>query len=143
MPATEVKHEGTVVGRLPDGSLEVQVIRHSACTACRARQLCFPSEQTKIKLQAKCSDPDLQIGESVWVQGCAADRRAAAVWFYLIPLALVITTLTAALTLGISEPLSALAALVILLPYLLLLRFVDQKKAKQIRFRAQRKHNLE
>lgn len=134
-----MKHEGEIVGYLPDGSLNIRILRHSACDSCRAHAFCFPEKEETLLVNALPDDHDLAVGDTVWVTGCATEHRTAAVWFYVIPLILIVGILAIALHQGISEPVSILMALAVLPPYLLVLRLVDKRKTGRIVFRARRK----
>ncbi|MBP5318924.1 MAG: SoxR reducing system RseC family protein [Paludibacteraceae bacterium] len=143
MSATEIKHQGEIIGRRSDGTLDIRVVRHEACQACKARQLCIPDEQNTVIINAMPDGDDYQTGQTVWVSGRSSDRRTAVWGFYLLPLILVVGVLAAALALGAGEALSALMALGVLGPYLIGLRYMDKKLAKNIRFRCSREPSSE
>ncbi|WP_418831364.1 SoxR reducing system RseC family protein [Phocaeicola sp.] len=118
-----IKHTG-VVEQVDGMRLKVRIRQTSACAACSAKAHCNASE-TKEKLIDVRNERGIpcHAGQEVVICGAASMGMKAVGWAFALPFAVVVASLFAAIKLtGGNEPLSAVVALAMLVPYYLALR---------------------
>ena len=127
-----VKHCGEVV-RIDGHSVFVQMTVNSACSACHAKGVCGASEQTdKIVEVETAAATDFQVGDSVEVALMQRDMGSTSVVLaYVVPFLVLAAVLVGAILMGASEGMAALAALVgVALWYVVLYMLRDKIKNK-------------
>ncbi len=120
----EIAHKGRIKSVSP-GSVTVEIVSSSACSACQAKGAC-PAGGTALKdIEVKTSSSAAYaVGQEVEVLLGSADAHKAVWTAYVIPLVLLVSFILLPLSLGLSEGLSALcgagaAALYYMVLYLL------------------------
>lgn len=94
-----VKHSG-VVEKIDGSICYVRILQHSACSGCAAHKLCNSSESKEKIVEASCRGLELQVGDSVNVEGTVVQGLRAVYICYLIPLVLMVMLLFAGVRLG-------------------------------------------
>jgi len=133
----QVEHEGTVVSVL-EGAVVVRIIASSACNGCAAKSYCAPSENKDRDIRVEGFSGDFVSGERVKVYMQQSMGFKALCIGYLIPFVVVLATLVIALKTTGNELVSGLSALMILLPYYLIIRLLSQKISKSFGFTVQK-----
>lgn len=107
----EVKHTGKVVSMNPSQTT-VQIVSHSACSACHAAGLCGMSEYAEKAIQVP-TDPFASYGVGDEVQVVLkASMGMKAVWLaYVLPLFVLMAVILGLIVLGVGEVVSGLAGL--------------------------------
>ena len=130
MAKERIEHEGKVVSVDKD-YIAVEILNKSACAACHAKGVCGASDQA-VKVVEVAQDittltQDFQVGETVNVV-MAPSMGAQAVWFaYVIPLMVLLASVTVFWLCGASELLMGLASLgIVALYYLGVFLFRDK-----------------
>lgn len=80
-----VKHSG-VVERIDGSVCFVRILQHSACSGCAAHKLCNSSESKEKIVEASFHGMELQVGDTVNVEGTVVQGLRAVYLCYLIPL---------------------------------------------------------
>lgn len=129
-----ISHEG-IVTKITDEELEIRILAQSACAACHAKSACGMGEQQeKILTVPRPKDKDLALMQKVNVKMAIGQGNKAAVLAYLIPIILLLAVLFVCLGLGINEGLSALIAIVALIPYYIVLYLRRDKLKKKFEY---------
>ena len=112
---------GVVTAISPD-IVTVQIQQQSACSGCHARDLCVSSECREHLLQLKTYGQHFSIGEQVLVVARRSVGRLAVLLAFVLPLLLLVLTLSIAQTfLALSEAAAVLVAIGLLSLYYLVL----------------------
>ena len=112
---------GVVTAISPD-IVTVQIQQQSACSGCHARDLCVSSERREHQLQLKTYGQHFSIGEQVLVVARRSVGRLAVLLAFVLPLLLLVLTLSIAQTfLALSEAVAVLVAIGLLSLYYLVL----------------------
>ena len=129
-----ISHEG-IVTKITDEELEIRILAQSACAACHAKSACGMGEQQeKILTVPRPKDKDFALMQKVNVKMAIGQGNKAAVLAYLIPILLLLAALFVCLGLGINEGLSALIAIVALIPYYIVLYLKRDKLKKKFEY---------
>lgn len=129
-----VKYRG-VVQRVGGSSLSVKIMKASSCASCSIKDHCSTvgTEERIIEVDnvaADCYKP----GDEVWLVGSTSMGRKAVWYGIVIPFLVFMVALFAFSLLGLSEPLMALGAFAMLVPYYLLLHANDGRLREQLSF---------
>ena len=120
--AEVIKHDG-VVDSIEGDCIHVRIVQASACAACGAKSLCSAAESKEKIVDVYGADTNAyQVGQQVRVEGAATMGMKAVRIAFLFPLILLVATI--ALVMGLTdsnEALAALAALIALTLYFLVL----------------------
>ena len=126
-----ISHEG-IVTKITDDELEIKILAQSACAAGHAKSACGMGEQAeKILTVPRPKGQDFALNQKVNVKMAIGQGNKAAVLAYLIPILLLLAVLFVCLGLGLNEGLSALIAIVALIPYYIILYLKREKLKKQ------------
>ena len=130
-----ISHEG-VITKITDDELEIKILAQSACAACHAKSACSMGEQAeKILTVPRPKDQEFSLLQKVSVTMAIGQGNKAAVLAYLIPIILLLAVLFTCLGLGLSEGLSALISIVVLIPYYAILYFRRDKLKRRFEYR--------
>ena len=126
--ADVIKHDG-VVDSIEGNCIHVRFVQASACAACGAKSLCSAAESKEKIVDVYGADTAAyQVGQRVMVEGAASMGMKAVRLAFLFPLLLLVAAVALVMWLADgNEALAALAALLVLTVYFLLL-FVNKKK---------------
>ena len=126
--ADVIKHEGRV-DSIDGDCIHVRIVQASACAACGAKSLCSAAESKEKIVDVYGADTTAyQVGQRVMVEGAASMGMKAVRLAFLFPLLLLVAAVALVMWLADgNEALAALAALLVLTVYFLLL-FVNKKK---------------
>lgn len=129
--ADKIKHTGIVENT--DGPwLKVRIVQTSACAACSVKSHCSVAESRE-KLIDVYNGRMLgcRAGQQVVIAGAASLGMKAVFWAFVCPFAVVLAALFASMSVsGGDEPLSALVALGMLIPYYMML-YLCRKRLKR------------
>ena len=127
-----IRHEG-IVEHIEAGSCRVRILQASACSSCSARQLCRSSEAKEKIIEVRGHFPSLQVGDAVTLSGSVRQGLWASVLAYIVPLILVVATLFIS-SRYYGERMGALAALLVLAMYYVVLYLLREKLGKHFSF---------
>jgi len=109
---SRIQHKGTVIS-VTEQQVLVEIINRTACAGCRAKTLCSLSEQKEKQIAiASLPGQSWSIGEEVIVSLKTSLGFRAVLLMYLLPLLVLLTVLFTLSSLGVSELITGLAALV-------------------------------
>ena len=133
----QVKHEGTVAS-ICDDVMIVRIATSSACSGCAAKSHCMPSENKDKDIRVEGFSGDFVLGEKVKVVMTQSLGFRALCLGYMIPFAVVLVTLLVAYQVTGNELASGLAALLVLVPYYLILKLLNRKITQTFGFTVQK-----
>jgi sigma-E factor negative regulatory protein RseC len=133
--ADVIKHDG-VVDSIEGNCIHVRIVQASACAACGAKSLCSAAESKEKIVDVYGVDiTAYQVGQRVMVEGAAAMGMKAVRLAFLFPLVLLVAAVAMVMWLADgNEALAALAALLVLTIYFLLLFANKKKLAREFTF---------
>ena len=133
--ADVIKHDG-VVDSIEENCIHVRIVQASACAACGAKSLCSAAESKEKIVDVYGADiTAYQVGQRVMVEGAAAMGMKAVRLAFLFPLVLLVAAVALVMWLADgNEALAALAALLVLTIYFLLLFANKKKLAREFTF---------
>ena len=133
--ADVIKHDG-VVDSIEGNCIHVRIVQASACAACGAKSLCSAAESKEKIVDVYGADiTAYQVGQRVMVEGAAAMGMKAVRLAFLFPLVLLVAAVAMVMWLADgNEALAALAALLVLTIYFLLLFANKKKLAREFTF---------
>jgi len=132
-PVTCISQSG-IVDRVTDQSIFVQTISVSACASCHAKGACQSSDMSPKMIEIDRSKaPSVRPGEQVKVVMQESLGLSAVFIGYIVPLLLLLITL-GILSLIATEAVAGLTAIVLLVPYYLILYFFRHRLKKKFSF---------
>ena len=132
-----VEHEGTVAS-VCGNTMIVRIVASSACGGCAAKSHCIPSENKDMDIRVEGFSGDFVSGEHVKVVMRQSLGFRALNIGYIVPFALVLITLLVMYRVSGNELASGLSALLILIPYYLILKLLNRKIVKTFGFTVQK-----
>ena len=122
----EIRHDGIIESIGNDGHICVRITQMAACAGCKVAAHCNASEQHAFPFR---------VGDNVVVATSQAAAGRALLLGFGLPLVLLLLVLAAMLLAGNNEGISAITALVVLLPYYLILWLLRNRIAGSISFK--------
>lgn len=129
-----IEHTG-VVERIDGSKITVVVEQQSACAACHAKGLCSEQGSRKV-IEADSDNPELfSIGDTARV-ALRSNRMAlqSVVWGYVLPFVVLIVALVVAKMLGATDGIAALATLLSVALYYVVLYALRHYFERNIKF---------
>ena len=129
-----IEHTG-VVERIDGSKITVVVEQQSACAACHAKGLCSEQGSRKV-IEADSDNPELfSIGDTARV-ALRSNRMAlqSVVWGYVLPFVVLIVALVVAKVLGATDGIAALATLLSVALYYVVLYTLRHYFERNIKF---------
>jgi len=133
----QIEHEG-IIASINGNTMIVRIVSSSACNSCAAKGYCVPSENQEKDIYVQGFSGDFVSGEQVRVMMQPSMGFKALCIGYMIPFVLVLATLLIVYNSSGNELASGLSSLLILVPYYLILRLLNQKISKTFGFTVQK-----
>jgi len=135
MPNENVQHPGRVV-KIEEKSVTVEIIAVSACATCHAKGMCSMSEMKEKLIQVKLPENrTITVGDQVILEMSQANAFKALWWAYLLPFVILMTSLVVFTNVLSSQGVAGLLSLGMLVPYYLILKFMQPYLNKSITFK--------
>ncbi len=128
-----ISHEGKVIS-VNGSHVDVLIMQTSACATCAAANMCRAAQQKQATVSATCEGTVPSVGDSVVVEASVGQGMWAMVLAYVVPLVLLIVTLSIGVTVVGNEVMSALVALAVVALYYVALHFVSPRLDRRIAF---------
>ncbi|MEA3444544.1 MAG: SoxR reducing system RseC family protein [Bacteroidota bacterium] len=132
-----IEHKGRVES-IRNGIVKVNILVQSACASCQVKGACSVSDMENKSIDIRTSKTNYKTGEMVNVQMQQSQGFKALFLGYVLPFILVMLVLGIGTSAGISEGISGLSSLIILLPYYLALYFLKDKLQQTFSFSIQK-----
>ena len=129
-----IKHRG-IVEKIDGSHIVVRIVQTSACSACSAKGLCNASESKEKQIDVYEVNPAYRIGEEVILCGTTSMGMKAVLLAFGIPVFLLLATLFVTMRVTDGDALlSAIVALVAVVPYYVVLYLMKDKMNKTFSF---------
>ena len=129
-----IKHRG-IVEKIDGSHIVVRIVQTSACSACSAKGLCNASESKEKQIDVYEVNPAYRIGEEVILCGTTSMGMKAVLLAFGIPVFLLLVTLFVTMRVTDGDALlSAIVALVAVVPYYAVLYLMKDKMNKTFSF---------
>ena len=132
-----VEHEGTVAS-ICGNSMTVRIVVSTACNGCAAAGYCTPSENKSRDIHIDTFTGDFVSGERVKVVIRQSLGMRALCIGYIVPFAVMLVTLLAVYHSTGDELTSGLSALLVLIPYYLIVKLFNRKISKDFGYTIQK-----
>ncbi|MDR2388404.1 MAG: SoxR reducing system RseC family protein [Tannerellaceae bacterium] len=123
-----------VIQRIEGHTIYVSSARQPACSGCRAKSVCITAHGKEQIIEVTDSSGTFHTNEPVLLEGKDSMEHQAVLLAFLIPLALVAATVFIGTSLQWDEGFSALAGLLLLFPYYIILYFFRDAWKKKFVF---------
>lgn len=128
-----MEHRGVVV-EVNGKSVKVRIEQLSACAACHVKSLCMASDKSEKIVDAAVVAGNFSVGEEVVVVGHKQLGVVAVVLAYIVPFLLIVATLFFSSLFVDEEWIVGSLSLLVLAPYLVALRLMNNKIKAKFRF---------
>lgn len=135
MPNENIQHPGKVI-KIENNDITVEIIAVSACASCHAKGMCTMSEMKEKLIHVKRPENrTLEIGETVTLEMAQSNAFKALWWAYLLPFVILITSLAILTNVISNQGIAGLISLATLIPYYIILRYMQPYLKKSITFK--------
>ena len=129
-----IKHRG-VVEKIEGTHVVVRIVQTSACSACSAKGLCNASESKEKQIDVYGVQASYRIGEEVVVCGTTSMGMRAVLLAFGVPLLILLLMLFVTMRITDGDALlSAIIALLAIIPYYIVIYFMKDKLSKTFSF---------
>lgn len=137
-----IEHTG-IVEYVNENNIGVKIIQSSACSGCKAKSFCASNENKEVHVDIPITgtDNNVTIGQEVIVCASASTGRTAIFYAFVVPLIIMVAVLVAVLLYSDSEQMAAVAGILSLVAYYILLSFNKSKLQKRLSFWIKEKSN--
>lgn len=132
--AETIEHPA-VITKVTENIIEVMILSKSACSSCNAKGSCNMSEMEEKNVNvARIPNIDYVVGQQVVLYMQQQLGTIAVFLGYILPFLLVLLTLILMIASGFSEGLAGLTALLILIPYYIVVYSLRSKLGRKFQF---------
>ena len=129
-----IKHRG-VIEKIDGSHIIVRIVQTSACSACSAKGLCNASESKEKQIDVYGVQASYRVGEEVVVCGTTSMGMRAVMLAFGVPLLILLLMLFVAMRITDGDALlSAIIALLAIIPYYIVIYFMKDKLNKTFSF---------
>ncbi len=129
-----IKHRG-IVEKINGSHVVVRIVQTSACSACSAKGLCNASESKEKQIDVYEVNPSYRIGEEVVLCGSTSMGMRAVLLAFGIPVLLLLIALFVTMRVTDGDALlSAIVALLAVVPYYMVIYMMKNKLNKTFSF---------
>ena len=139
----KISHKG-VVEAVDAEHVKVRITQGSACAACKVANHCSAAESKEKVVEVACHDDDktYSVGDEVVVSMPMGNGSMAVFLAFILPFLVMLAALLLTLWITGDEALSAILALVSLLPYYAILYLAEKKIARKFSFVIEQSTNI-
>lgn len=128
-----IEHDG-IVKQVEGNHVKVQIMSMSACASCHANGACSAADMQDKEVDVISESGSFEPGQQVVIIGSRSQGLKATWWAYVLPLVLVVTTLAVTFTYSGDENLAGALALLVLVPYFLMMYLAGKAMKKTFSF---------
>lgn len=128
-----IDHPG-IIQKIEGNRIFVKIVQQSACADCHAKGICSASDSKDKIIEITDYSNAYNVNDRVMICGKTATGLKAVLLAFVIPLIIVLTTIITGSVLLWDEALSALAGLVTLIPYYVILYCFRKQLKKEFVF---------
>ena len=134
MAVKEIRHEG-IIEEIDNQEITVRILSNSACSECHAKGVCSVSDSPEKHIVIESSNNHYNTGDKVDIILARSLGFKALFLGYIFPFLTVFFTLIIVLSLTDNEGVAGITALLILVPYYLLLKVFNRKITREFVFK--------
>ena len=127
----QIDHIG-LISAVDQNKIFVRLVDDPACHTCSMASLCHYNDEDRSLIEIDKNNNKFHVGEEVMVRLKDSSGLLATFFAYLLPFILVVVTLGLFVYLGYSEAVAAIASLIVLVPYYLLVSMFRKKLRQHI-----------
>lgn len=135
-----IRHNG-IIERLEKDKAIIRIVQQSACSGCHARGMCSASDSKEKLIEVATNTNDLQINDEVTICGQSSLGLQAVLFAFILPLIGIMITVVAGVSMGWGEGVSAIAGLLVLIFYYVILYFMRDKLKRKFVFTLEKQQN--
>lgn len=129
-----ITHSG-IVDSISGEMVKVRITQSSACNTCKVASYCSSSESKEKIIDVRCDNASrFKVGQKVTVCTDTANGAKAVILAFAIPAVILMATIACCIYAGLSEALSALAGIAILVPYYLAIYLMNDTLKRELSF---------
>ncbi|MDD4637720.1 MAG: SoxR reducing system RseC family protein [Bacteroidales bacterium] len=128
-----IVHEG-VIDSVSEKAVKVKILQVSACSGCHAKGVCTSVDQKERIIEVQPDGNSYKLGEKVSLYGKRSWGLKAVFWAFFLPFVLIIASLILLSLLQLSELISGLFSLAVLIPYYIVLSLFKNQLKKSFSF---------
>lgn len=133
-----IEHDGIVIETVGK-NIKVQIVSESACASCHAKGACTAADVQDKEVDV-ISHEEFLPGQKVVIVGTNSQGLKATWWAYVLPLILVIVTLTVTFSITGNENIAGAFALLVLAPYFFTMHLARKAMKKTFAFSVKSKN---
>lgn len=134
MTSTDCVEQKGIIEEIKDGVAKVNITSFSACSSCQSSSACQMGEATEKVIDVSINPSDFHKGELVRVIMKKSLGLRATLLAYIIPFIIILLSLIILTSTGISEGISGVVSLLLLVPYYIVLYFFKNTLQKTFQF---------
>jgi len=123
-----------IIESIDNQRIRIRIDRESACGHCNAKSICGLPGLSERTIEADGSPQEYHIGDQVQVMITRGMGNRAIILGYLVPFILLVTVLAILTAFSLPEWIAGISAIVILVPYYIILYFFRESLRKKIVF---------
>jgi sigma-E factor negative regulatory protein RseC len=136
-----IKHKG-VVSQIVGNNIIVDIERSSACAMCESKSMCSALDTKTQQITVSNDNYNVKTGDTVNVVSEHSFGMYAIMLAFVIPLLLLLITIIILTEIfDVNEGISAIAAIVAIAVYYVIVHFFDYKIKTKIKFRIEKQFN--
>ena len=128
-----IEHNGTIKD-IQNNLIQVLITQQSACSDCDAKSACLVAGHQEKIIDIEISDSSFEIGENVILTGNQSVGFYAVLLAFVLPFILVLITLIILHSFIINEAISGVLALLVLVPYYVILSLFNKRIKANFKF---------
>lgn len=129
-----IEHKG-VIASISDDKLSVKILQESACSTCHAKGSCMAADSKEKLVDIVDFTGNYNINDIVTIEGKESMGYKAVLWAFVIPIIiLVLVLILATLVWKLEEMEAAIASIIALTPYYVILYLLRNKMANSFKF---------
>jgi sigma-E factor negative regulatory protein RseC len=129
-----ISHPG-IVESIEGQKVNVKILAQSACSSCHAKGMCSVAEMEEKIIEVNTGAvSNLKPGDTVQITMKKSLGPRAVFLGYLLPFLILLTTLITVLAITGNEGLAAIIAILVLVPYYVVLYYLKDRISKTFRF---------
>ena len=135
-----IEHTG-IIASIADNKLSVKILQESACGSCHAKGSCMAADSKEKMVDVIDFSGKYKINDVVTIEGKESMGYKAVLWAFVIPIFILLMILILATSVWkLGEVEAAIASIVALAPYYLILYLMRNKMANSFKFTIKNKN---
>ncbi|MEA5046465.1 MAG: SoxR reducing system RseC family protein [Petrimonas sp.] len=129
-----IEHQG-IIANISDKKISVKILQQSACSSCHAKGACMAADSKEKMVDVTDSTGKYKINDLVTIEGKESMGYKAVLWAFVIPVFILVLILILATSVWKwGEVEAAIASILALAPYYLILYLLRHKMANSFKF---------